>query len=433
MGVGAMTPAQHARKVQGPMCGEDRKVVITGIGVVSPLGADLAKFWESIAAGKSGIRPIESFDASSLDARIAGEVVDFEVSDFVDKKNQRRMDAYCHYAIGASKLAAADANLDMNVEDPHRAGVIIGSGIGGLSTIEKQYQILVEKGPKRCSPFMIPQMISNMAAGNVAIELNMKGPNYAVVSACATGLHCIGDAMSIIRRGSADIMVAGGSEAAVCMLGIAGFCALRALSTRNDEPTRASRPFDADRDGFVMSEGSAVVVLEDYEHARKRGAEIYCEAAGFGMTCDAHHMTAPAEGGAGAALAMKQAMDEAHLVPTDIDYINAHGTSTQLNDKAETAAIKTAFGEDRAREIPVSSTKSMTGHLLGAAGGIETAICALAMKHGVVPPTINYETPDPACDLDYVPNESREKEVRACINNSLGFGGHNATLLMKQL
>ncbi|MEI6971709.1 MAG: beta-ketoacyl-ACP synthase II [bacterium] len=410
-----------------------RRIVITGLGVVSPLGCTIDAFWSKLVAGQSGIRKIQSFDASPFYSQIAGEVTDFPVDQFVVKKEQRRMDPYCHFAIGAAKLAVADAGLDMNVEDPTRVGVIVGSGVGGLKTIETQYKVLMEKGPDRCSPFLIPMMIANMAAGNIAIELNMKGPNYATLSACATSLHAIGDAMRVIERGDAEVILAGGAEASVCVLGFAGFCALRALSARNDEPQRASRPFDAGRDGFVMSEGGAVLVLEEYEHAKKRGAKIYCEAAGFGMTCDAYHMTAPSEGGEGAARAIKLAMADAGVTPEEVDYVNAHGTSTDLNDKGETQAIKAALGEDRARKVMVSSTKSMTGHLLGAAGGLETIVCALAIKHGVVPPTINQETPDPACDLDYVPNVARQHKVRVCVNNSLGFGGHNGSLVVKAI
>jgi 3-oxoacyl-[acyl-carrier-protein] synthase II len=410
-----------------------RRTVITGLGLVSPLGSDLKLFWDRITSGTSGIRKIECFDASALSAQIAGEAIEFDVNDYIVRKEQRRQDRYSHLAIGAARLAVADSGIDMSKENPERAGVIVGSGIGGLRTLEAQYKILQERGPSRCSPFMIPQMICNMASGNIAIAEGMQGPNYAVVSACATGLHSIGDAKYTIERGEAEIMLAGGAEAAICMLGMTGFAQLRALSTRNDEPERASRPFDADRDGFVMGEGAAIVVVEELEHAKARGAEIYCETAGFGMTCDAHHMTAPADGGPGAARAMKMSMAHAGLTPADVDYVNAHGTSTPLNDKAETQCIKTALGEERAKEIMVSSTKSMTGHLLGAAGGLETAVCALAIKHGVVPPTINYETPDPDCDLDYVPNTAREATVRVCINNSLGFGGHNASLLVKKL
>ena len=410
-----------------------RKSVITGMGLVSPLGSDLALFWERISSGKSGIRRIQAFDASPLASQIAGEVIEFDANEYLSSKEQRRMDMFCHYAIAAASRAVKDSGLDMEKEDPTRMGAAVGSGIGGLQTLETQYGVLLEKGPDRCSPFMIPQMISNMASGNIAIAQNLKGPNFGVVSACATALHSIGAGMRIIERGDADVMLAGGSEAAVCMLGVCGFCTLRALSTRNDEPERASRPFDADRNGFVIAEGGAVVVLEEMERAKKRGARIYCEAAGIGMTCDAYHMTAPAEGGEGATRAMQLGMADAGLGPEDIDYINAHGTSTQLNDKAETMAIKSAFGKDRARKIMISSSKSMTGHLLGAAGGIETVICALATQNGVAPPTINYETPDPACDLDYVPNTAKETKIRACMNNSLGFGGLNASLVLKAM
>ena len=410
-----------------------RKVVITGMGVVSPLGSNLDTFWNRLASGQSGIRKITAFDASAFYCQVAGDVIEFNADDFIVKKEQRRMDPYCHYAIGAAKLAVTDAGLDMNVEDPTRVGVIVGSGVGGLRTIESQYKVLIEKGPDRCSPFLIPQMIANMASGNIAIEINAKGINYATVSACATALHSIGDAMHAIRRGDADVILAGGAEAAVCVLGLAGFCSLRALTSRNDEPQKASRPFDAGRDGFVMADGAAVMVLEDYEHAKKRGARIYCEAAGIGMTCDAYHMTAPAAGGEGAARAMLMSMRDAGVTPDEVDYLNAHGTSTGLNDKAETQAIKGAFGEAGARRLMISSSKSMTGHLLGAAGGIETAVCALAIKNGVVPPTINQEKSDPDCDLDYVPNVARQHKVRVCLNNSMGFGGHNASLLVKAI
>lgn len=408
-----------------------RKVVITGMGIVSPLGSDLGVFWDRIKAGHSGIRRIQSFDVSDYASQIAGEVVEYEVDQFISKKEQRRMDKFTQYAMGAAKMAIDNSGIDMKLEVPERIGAIVGSGIGGLHTLEDQHSVLMDKGPSRCSPFMIPQMITNIPAGLIAIEHNLKGPNYAVVSACASAAHAIGDALRIIQKDEADVMIAGGSEATVCGLGIAGFCAMRALSTRNDEPEKASRPFDADRDGFVMGEGAAIIVMENVERAKKRGAHIYCEVAGFGMTCDAYHITAPIEDGSGAARAMELAMKDAGLNPDDIDYINAHGTSTQLNDKVETLAIKTALGENCARKVMISSTKSMTGHLLGAAGGIETAVCALAIRDGVVPPTINYETPDPECDLDYVPNTAREAEVRVCLNNSLGFGGHNACLLLR--
>ncbi|MEI6148505.1 MAG: beta-ketoacyl-ACP synthase II [bacterium] len=411
---------------------DTRRVVVTGLGVVSPLGCDLGVFWKRICSGHSGIRRITQFDASAMAAQIAAEVVEFEIDKFIAKKEQRRMDPFCHYAVAASKLALQDSGLTMSAEDPTRVGCMIGSGIGGLQTLEEQHSILINRGPDRCSPFMIPQMIVNMGAGLVAIEHGLKGPNYCVVSACASGAHSIGEAMRQIQRGDADAMVAGGAEATICPLGIAGFSAMRALSTRNDAPEKACRPFDAGRDGFIMGEGAGIVVLEEYEHARKRGARIYCEVGGYGATCDASHITAPAAGGEGAARAMKNAIRDAGLVAEDIDYVNAHGTSTPLNDKNETAAIKGALGE-HARKVMVSSTKSMTGHLLGAAGSLETVICALALQNGVVPPTVNYETPDPECDLDYVPNVARQVKIRAALNNSLGFGGHNCSLLLKAM
>lgn len=409
-----------------------RRAVITGIGVVSPLGCELKTFWDRLNSGYSGIKRIQKFDASRLAAQIAGEVVEFNPDLFVPKKEQRRMDEFSLFAMGAAKMAMADSGIDMKIEDPERVGAIVGSGIGGLQTLEAQHSVLKEKGPDRCSPFMIPQMIANMAGGLIAIEFNMKGPNYSVVSACASAAHSIGDALRIIQRGDADVILSGGAEASVCEIGIAGFCALRALSTRNDDPTRASRPFDKDRDGFVMGDGSALVVIEELERAKKRGAKIYCELAGFGMSCDAFHMTAPADSGEGAARAMKNAIKDAGMVAEDVDYVNAHGTSTPMNDRIETKAIKAALGEAHARKVMISSTKSMTGHLLGAAGGIETAVCALAIRDQVIPPTINYTTPDPDCDLDYVPNTARKAKVSVCLNNSLGFGGHNSCLLLKK-
>jgi len=406
-----------------------KRAVITGIGVVSPLGCELKTFWERLKTGHSGIRRIQKFDPSRFNAQIAGEVVEFDIDSFVPKKEQRRMDEFSLFAMGAAKLAMADSGIDMKVENPERVGVIIGSGIGGLHTLEVQHAILKERGPDRCSPFMIPMMISNMASGLIAIEFNMKGPNYSVVSACASAAHSIGDAFRLIQRGDSDVVLSGGAEASVCELGIAGFCALRALSTRNDAPEKASRPFEKDRDGFVMGDGGAIVVIEELERARKRGAKIYCEIKGFGMSCDAFHMTAPADSGEGAARAMKLAIQDGGLTAGGIDYINAHGTSTPLNDKIETKAIKLALG-DHAKKVMISSTKSMTGHLLGAAGGLETAICSLVLRDQVVPPTINYETPDPECDLDYVPNTARQGQIKACLNNSFGFGGHNACLLL---
>lgn len=411
---------------------EKRRVVITGLGVVSPLGSDLTVFWQRLINGTSGIRRITKFDASAMATQIAGEVVEFEIDKFIPKKEQRRMDPFCHYAVAAAKLAVDDSGIQFASEDLFRAGCMVGSGVGGLITMEEQHSVLLNRGPDRSSPFMIPMMIVNMASGLVAIEHGLKGPNMCVVTACASGTHSIGEAARQIQYGDADIMIAGGTEAVVCPLGIAGFSSMRAMSTRNDDPTTASRPFDKDRDGFVMGEGAGIVVLEEYEHAVKRGAKIYAEVGGYGATCDANHITAPSPGGEGGARAMVKAMNEAGLTPDQVDYINAHGTSTPVGDKSETDAVKVAFGES-AKKVMVSSTKSVTGHLLGAAGGVETIICALAIQKGVVPPTMNYTTPDPELDLDYVPNQAREFKIRACLNNSLGFGGHNASLLLKRV
>ena len=410
-----------------------KRAVVTGMGVVSPLGSELGIFWENLKKGVSGIRRIEAFDPSEYSSQIAGEVVGFDAGAFISPKEQRRLDLFSQYALGAVKMAMHDSGLDLASETPERMGVIVGSGIGGLQTLQAQHTILTNRGPSRCSPFMIPQMISNIAAGLIAIEHNLKGPNYSVVSACATGAHSIGGAQRILERGDADVMVAGGAEAAVCELGVAGFSNMKALSRRNDEPQRASRPFDLDRDGFVIADGAAIVVMEELERARARGARIYCEVSGFGSTCDAYHMTAPSDSGDGATRAMKLAIEDAGLNCEDIDYVNAHGTSTKLNDKIETKAIKNALGEENARKVMISSSKSMTGHTLGAAGGLETIACALAIRDGVVPPTANYETPDPECDLDYVPNTAREAPVKACLNNSFGFGGHNACLVLSSL
>lgn len=405
-----------------------RRAVVTGLGLVTPLGCDIETVWSRMLRGESGIRPITRFDASAFDARIAGELDGFDVDRFIPRKEQRRMDPFCHYGLAAAKMAVADAGLDFSREDPWRSGVLMSSGIGGLYVLFQQTKVFYDRGPSRFSPFMIPQMITNILPGLVAIEFGLRGPNLAVVSACATGTHSVGEAMRLIRDGAADIVIAGGSEAAVMELGIGGFCAMRALSTRNDDPARASRPFDRDRDGFVVGEGAGALVIEEYEHAARRGARVYCEVAGYGRTCDAFHITAPDETGAGAAEAIRQALANAGEPPDAVDYINAHGTSTELNDKCETRAIKAALGETAARRAMISSTKSMIGHLLGAAGGVESAVCALAIHRGVVPPTINQETPDPECDLDYVPNQARERRVRVCLKNSLGFGGHNATL-----
>jgi 3-oxoacyl-[acyl-carrier-protein] synthase II len=412
---------------------EARRVVVTGLGVVSPVGSTVDSFWKAIQAGESGVVPITYFDASAFDTKFAGQVKGFVLEDFISKKEARRMDPFCHYGIAAAKMAFEDSGLDMAKENPHRIGVIAASGVGGLQILQNQMDVLRSRGPGRFSPFMIPQMITNIMAGMISINHGLKGPNYAVVTACASGTHCIGDALMQIRTGKADAMLAGGAEGAVCELGVGGFNAMRALSTRNDSPSTASRPFDKDRDGFVMAEGAGMLIIEEYEHAKARGARIYCELAGFGCTGDAYHITAPDETAEGPSRGMMLAMEDAGLTPADIDYVNAHGTSTPLNDAGETKAIKIAFGEERARQIAVSSTKSMTGHLLGAAGGVESVACALAIRDGVLPPTINYTTPDPACDLDYVPNEARPAKIRACLNNSLGFGGHNATLCFKAL
>jgi 3-oxoacyl-[acyl-carrier-protein] synthase II len=403
------------------------------MGVVSPLGCDLVRFWDRLKSGVSGIRKIQGFDTTDFGVHIGGEVIELEMDKFVAPKEQRRMDKFSQYAMAAAKLAVQDSGLNFSAENGERIGTIIGSGVGGMETFQTQHTTVMTRGPGRVSPFTIPQMICNMAGGLIAIEFGLKGPNYSVVSACASGAHSIGEALRMIQLDEADVVVAGGTEAPVCVMGVSGFVAMRALSKREDDPTKASRPFDANRDGFVIAEGSGIMVIEEYEHARKRGARIYGELAGYGATCDAFHMTAPADDGDGAARAMKQAMKSAKATPGDIDYINAHGTSTELNDKLETMAIKTAFGETDARRVMISSTKSMMGHTLGAAGAIESIVCALVLRDGVVPPTINYETPDPDCDLDYVPNTARQAKVRVCLNNSLGFGGHNASLLFKQV
>lgn len=404
------------------------RVVVTGLGIISPVGIGIESFWSNLLDGKSGIGPVTKFDVSEMSTKIAGEVKDFNASDYIDKKEAKRMDLYTQYAVSAARMAVEDSGLDLEKTDLDRMAVILGSGIGGLYTMEEQCRVLVDKGPKRISPFLVPMMIVNMAAGQISITLGAKGPNYTVVSACASGTNAVGDAFNLIQRGSADIVVTGGTEASITPLGFAGFCSMKAMSTRNDEPTKASRPFDRDRDGFVMGEGSVILILESLEHAQKRGAKIYAEVLGYGASADAHHITAPAPEGEGAARAMSIAIRDAGLRPEDIDYINAHGTSTDLNDKYETLAIKQVFGE-HAKSVLVSSTKSMTGHLLGAAGALELAVLALAIRDNKVPPTINYENPDPECDLDYVPNVYRDKEVNFALSNSLGFGGHNATVV----
>lgn len=409
-----------------------KKIVITGLGALTPIGNDVPTFWKNAIAGVGGIGPITRFDASHFHTRFAGEVRGLDIDAFIPPKEQRHMDPFCQYGVIAAREAIKDSGLDMSKENPWRVGVIVSSGIGGLQILQQQWGNYLGRttGPK-FTPFMIPQMIANILPGHIAIEHGMKGPNFSVVSACATATHSIGVALDTIRAGRADVVVAGGAEGAVLELAIGGFNAMHALSTRNDDPAHASRPFDRDRDGFVLSEGAGVVVLETEEHARARGARIYCEMAGFGQSEDAHHITAPDPTGEGPASGMRTAMEDAGLNPGDIDYINAHGTSTPLNDAGETKAIKMALGEEEARRIAVSSTKSMTGHMLGATGAVEAIACALAIHEGVLPPTINYENPDPVCDLDYVPNVAREKKVRAALSNNLGFGGHNATLAFR--
>jgi len=411
----------------------DRRVVITGIGVVSPVGNDLEAFWTSLKGGRSGIGPITAFDTQEFDCKIAGEVRDYDPTPFYKTpKDVRRTDRYTQFAVGAAKMSLDDSGLDLSAIDLDRAGVMIGSGVGGLATMETQVRQMLTKGPDRTSPFMIPMMISNMASGFISMEHGLRGPNMAIVTACATANHCMGEAWRIIKFGDADVMLTGGSEACVVPVGIAGFTAMRALSLRNNEPERASRPFDKDRDGFVMGEGAGVIILEEYEHAKKRGAKIYCELAGYGLTADAYHMSAPMPEGEGAARCMHMAMKHAKVNPEEVDYINAHGTSTPIGDACETKAVKHAFG-DRAKKLAVSSTKSMTGHLLGAAGAVEMAACVMALRDSILPPTINLDHPDPECDLDYVPNKAREQKVKVAISNSFGFGGHNSSVLIKAI
>lgn len=410
---------------------KNRRVVITGMGVVSPVGNTLKEFWDNLVNGRSGAVPITDFDVSKFETRIACKVKNFDGSKWIGPKDLKRMDPFVRFAVVAAKMALEDAKLDVPNSNPERIGVLVGSGIGGITTVEEQHLIMLEKGPSRMSPFLIPMLIVNMAPGQISIQTGARGPNSCIATACATSAHAVGEAARLILHGDADAMIAGGAEAAITNLGLGGFCAMHALSTRNDEPQRASRPFDRDRDGFVMGEGAGILVLEELEHAKKRGAKIYCEVVGYGLTGDAYHMTAPAPDGEGASRCMKMALDDAGLNPEDVDYINAHGTSTALNDKLETMAIKRVF-KDYAKKVPISSTKSMMGHLLGAAGSMELIVCALAMQEGFVPPTINYETPDPDCDLDYVPNQARQLKVDVALSNSLGFGGHNATLVAKR-
>ena len=401
---------------------------MTGLGAITPVGNGVEETWAGLIAGKSGIDNIRAFDASSFPSRIAGEVKGFDPAAAVGAKEARRMDRFVQLAIGAAREALQDAALTIDSSNAEQIGVLMGSGIGGIATLMEQAKVLDARGPDRVSPFLVPMMIVDIVAGQVAIHTGAKGPNFSVVSACATSAHSIGEAFEVIRRGDADAVIAGGSEAPIIPIGVAGFTSMRALSTYNCDPPRASRPFDANRDGFVMGEGAAVLILESLSHAHRRGARIYAELKGYGATGDAYHITAPAEGGEGASRAMAIALRKAGLAPEDIDYINAHGTSTPINDRLETMAIKNLFGP-RAYDVAVSSTKSMTGHMLGAAGAVEAMVCVKAIVHSVIPPTINYETPDPECDLDYVPNTARETHVRAAMSNSLGFGGHNATLL----
>ena len=408
-----------------------KRVVITGIGVISPVGTGLEAFWSSLVGGVSGIKRVERFDPANFTTRIAGEVVDFEPAQYIDKKEARRMDRFTQFAVAASGMAIADAALDLEGENRDRIGVILGSGIGGITTMEEQARVLFEKGPGRVSPFFVPMMIANIGAGQVAISYRLRGPNITSVTACASSTNAIGDAFKMIQHGHADVMISGGTEAPITPLAVAGFCSMKAMSTRNEEPEKASRPFDAQRDGFVIGEGAAILVLESLEHALQRGARIYAEVAGYGSTCDAYHMTAPDPDGAGAANAMREALADADLAPGAVDYINAHATSTPLGDRSEVLAIKKVFG-DHTGKLAVSSTKSMTGHLLGAAGGLEAAVCLLAIDRGEIPPTINYEVPDPDCDLDCVPNVARKTAVNAALSNSFGFGGHNATLVFKK-
>jgi 3-oxoacyl-[acyl-carrier-protein] synthase II len=409
-----------------------RRVVVTGVGAVSPLGTGNQKNWDGLINGRSGIGHITRFDASAMPVRIAGEVNDFEAEQFIDKKEIKKMDLFIQYAMAAAQFAMEDSGLQITEENAERVGVLVGAGLGGLPAIEKYHIALMDGGYKKISPFFIPMLIINLAPGHISIKYGAKGPNVSSVSACATGTHSIGDAYHIIARGDADAMIAGGTEATVTPLGIGGFAVMKALSDRNDEPQRASRPFDKGRDGFIMGEGAGIVVLEEYEAAKARGAKIYAEVAGYGLTADAYHMTTPAEGGEGAARCMKMALKNAGVSPDQVGYINAHGTSTYFNDLNETLAIKTVFG-DHAYKLMVSSTKSMTGHLLGAAGGLEAVISCMVLDKNIVPPTINYEEPDPECDLDYVPNTAREVKVDYVMSNSLGFGGTNATLLFKRV
>ncbi len=414
-----------------PGAAMERRVVVTGLGAVTPLGIGVKPTWEGMRAGRSGIGEITLFDASAYSSRVAGEVKDFDPAEWMEPREVRRTDRFVQFAIAAAKMAMDDSGLDMEKSDANRVGVLIGSGIGGTWTWEAQHRVLVEKGPSRISPFFIPMMIMDMGSGRVAMRFGAKGPNTAIVTACASSAHAIGDAFEIIRRGDADAMIAGGAEAAVSPLALAGFCAMRALSRRNDDPGGASRPFERDRDGFVMAEGAGIVILEELDHARRRGGPIHGEIIGYGMSADAYHITQPCPDGDGMARAMEAALRDAAVSPDDVDHVNTHGTATIAGDPAETLALKRVFGE-RAGRVPCSSTKSVTGHMLGATGAVELIACLAASRDSVVPPTINLDTPDPECDLDYVPHEARELPVRIAMTNSFGFGGHNATLIVRR-
>ena len=409
----------------------DRRVVITGLGMVTPLGIGVEENWESVCNGVSGIEEITKFDPSPYPCQIAGQVKGFRPEDFLDKQQVRRFDVFIHYALAAARMAMEDSGLKISAANSHRVGCVTGSGLGGLTMLEHFHQVLLEKGPKRVSPFFIPGMIANMAPGQIAIEFGAKGPNLSIETACAASCHAVGESYRLIREGISDAMITGGSEVVVTPLALSGFCAMRALSTRNEAPDKASRPFDMDRDGFVMGEGAGILILEEMGLALERGAAVYAEVVGYGMSADAYHVSAPDPEGEGATYCMAMAVESAGLKPENIDYINAHGTSTKLNDASETRAIRTLFGE-HASKLAVSSTKSMTGHLLGGAGGVEAIYTALTIKHGIIPPTINYETPDPECDLDYVPNVARKGRVGVAMSNSFGFGGTNASLILKQ-
>ena len=411
------------------MEGMKRRVVVTGLGLITPLGTGIQKTWEGICKGTSGVDRITTFDASEYPSQIAGEVKDFNPEDFIEHKEVKKMDVFIQYALAAGTMAVEHAGLKISEENADRVGVIVGAGIGGINSIERYHSVLLESGQRRISPFFIPMLITNLAAGQISMRFGARGPNSCVTTACAAGTHAIGDSFKIIQRGAADAMIAGGSESAITPLTIAGFANMKALSTRNEMPRQASRPFDLERDGFVIAEGAGIVILEELESARSRGAQILAEIVGYGLTADAYHMTAPDPEGRGVINCMRMALKDAGLEPTAIDYINAHGTSTPYNDKHETAAIKKVFGE-HVHQLAVSSTKSMTGHLLGAAGGIEAAFCALALTEGVIPPTINYERPDPECDLDYVPNHARHRELTTVMSNSFGFGGTNACIVL---